>query len=95
MKKTIALCATAFLATTIAAHAEFTVGDIVGTTEEAIISALEAKGHMVEEVELEDMEFEVELSMNGEEIELLIDSETGKIVEIESDEYAEMEEKDG
>lgn len=67
------------------AASEPAVGDVLGTVEADIRTALEARGYTVEEIEFEDDEIEVEIAMNDVELELEIDPETGAIVEIETD----------
>ncbi|MEP0518768.1 MAG: PepSY domain-containing protein [Hyphomicrobiales bacterium] len=61
------------------------VGDVLGTDEASIRSALEAQGYVVDEFEIEDGEIEVEVAMNDIEMEIEINAETGAIVEIETD----------
>jgi len=66
------------------AHA-LAVGDTLGTSEADITAALEAQGYAVEEFETENGGFEVEVMMNGQEIEIEIASDSGAVVEIESE----------
>ena len=68
------------------AIAALSVGEQLGTTEEDIRAALEAKGYVVLEIEKEGNEIEVELKMNGEEFEIEVDPRSGAIVEIEGEE---------
>lgn len=66
-----------------AALAAFSIGDELGTTEEAIRAGLEAKGAVIEEIETEDGTIEVEYSLDGQAMEMEIDLASGKIIELE------------
>ena len=61
------------------------VGTQVGLTDDEIRANLSEQGYTVEEIEREEDEIEVEVSFNGEELELEISPETGEIVSIEKD----------
>jgi len=67
------------------AMANISVGDSIGTDEVEIRAAVEAKGYIVEEIEVEDGKIEVEVLMDGVETELVLDMTTGRVIEIELD----------
>lgn len=61
------------------------VGSYVGKTEAEARSALEAKGFVVTEVEVEKDELEFEVKKDGQAYEIEVDPATGKILETEAD----------
>lgn len=65
-----------------AALAELSVGDQVGTSEDAIRTALQSAGYEVIEIEVKDDEIEADVTLNGEEIEIEIAAD-GTISEVE------------
>lgn len=76
------------------AFAAVTVGDKVGTTEEDIRAALTDEGYVVEEIETENGEVEAEVSRDGQEIEVVVDGESGLILEMELEEADKDEDED-
>ncbi|QFT31434.1 hypothetical protein FIV00_13150 [Labrenzia sp. THAF82] len=76
------------------AIAAVTVGDKVGTTEEDIRAALTDEGYVVEEIEIENGEVEAEVSRDGQEIEVVVDGESGLILEMELEETDKDEDED-
>ncbi|AZV79821.1 PepSY domain-containing protein [Parasedimentitalea marina] len=67
------------------AMANITVGDSLSTDEAEIRTMVEAQGYTVQDIEVEDGEFEVEVLLDGVESELVIDMTTGMVTEIETD----------
>lgn len=63
--------------------AQVNVGDVLGSSEAAVRSALEAKGYVISEVETEDDEIEVQAAMDGKTYEIEVSADTGQILEIE------------
>ena len=82
--KTLTLV-TLLIGTPALAFANISVGDTVGTDEAEIRTMVEAQGYTVQDIEIEDGEFEVEVLMDGVESELAIDMVTGMVTEIETD----------
>lgn len=76
------------------AQAEVSVGETLGTSEAAIIAALEAKGYTIEEIETEDGEIEVEVMLNGAEMEIEIAADTGAVTEVEMDDEDDSDDDD-
>lgn len=68
-----------------AASAAVAVGDTLGTTESGITTALEAQGYVVEEIETEDGNMEVEVVLDGTELEFVIDGQSGIVLETETE----------
>lgn len=64
-------------------YAAVTAGDVVGTSEMDIRTALEAQGYVIDSIEFEKDEIEVEASLEGQKLELELSVETGMILEIE------------
>jgi len=94
--KTLTLAATvsALVLGTGAAFANFSVGDSLGTNEADIRSALEAKGAVVEEIEVEDNTIEAEFVLDGVEMEIAVDLGSGTITEIEPEDDEDDEDND-
>lgn len=92
-KLILALAVTGALFSPLAAHAEVQVGDVIGTSETAIIAALEAKGYAIEEIETEDDEIEVEVMLNGQEMEIEVALDTGAVTEVETEDDDNDDEK--
>ena len=67
------------------ALAQITVGDTLGTEDDAIRAQLEQQGYAVEEIEREDGEIEVDVRKDGQEFEIVINAQTGAVEEIEED----------
>ena len=61
------------------------VGTYLGKTEAEGRTALEAKGFVVTEVEVEDDELEFEVKKDGQAYEIEVDPSTGKISETEKE----------
>ena len=78
----------AALAIPVSALAAVSVGDAVGTDDDAIRAKLEAAGYVVDEIEREDGEIEVEASLDGREVEIEISSDTGTVLEMELEDDA-------
>lgn len=68
-----------------AAFAAPMVGDMLGKSETDIRTALEQQGLIVDEIEMEDGVFEVEVADNGEDFEFEVDAATGQIIKIDKD----------
>lgn len=96
MKSTAASLATTtlLLAGAGAAFAAVTVGDQLGTSEEAIRAALTAEGYTVEEFEAEKGELEAEVTKDGQEMEIVIDATSGIILELELEDESDDDEDD-
>lgn len=62
-----------------------TIGQSLGTDEAAIRNALEAEGYTVLDFENDDGELEFEVQFGSERFELEVDSATGLVSELESD----------
>jgi len=71
------------LASTGIALAAVSVGDTLGTTEDDIRAALTAAGYTVEEIETEDGELEAEVTLDGQQMEVVVDAKSGAILEME------------
>ena len=67
------------------AAAQYSLGDVIGTTDAEIRAAMEAKGYVVQEIEREDGEIEVEVLIDGVETELVLAEADGTLVEIETE----------
>ena len=65
------------------AFADVTLGDIIGTTDAQIQSKLETAGYTIDEIEREDGKIEVEVKSSNQEFEIVIASDSGKVIEIE------------
>ena len=85
---------TGLLASTGFALAAVTVGDTLGTTEDEIRAALTDQGYAVEEIETEDGEIEAEVSLDGKEMEVVVDAKSGLILEMELEDQDEDGDKD-
>ena len=94
MKKLVTAALVGKLMVPVIAFAQINAGDTVGTSEDAIRTALEAQGYEVKEFELEDDEIEVEAVLDGTEYEIEVSVETGKVVEVELDDDADSESDD-
>jgi len=86
--------ATGLLASTGFALAAVSLGDKLGTTEDDIRTALTSQGYTVEEIEIEDGEIEAEVSLDGQEMEVVVDSKSGLVLEMELEGLDEDTEKD-
>lgn len=87
-KKNIAtaiLGVVALSATTIIASAQLEKGAVIGKSEAEIRLALEQQNYVIDEIEMEDGTYEVEVTLNDREMELEIDANTGEILEIETE----------
>ncbi|CTQ51539.1 hypothetical protein LP7551_00051 [Roseibium album] len=76
-----------------AAVAAVSVGDKLGTTEDDIRAALTGQGYTVEEFESEDGKLEAEVTMDGQEMEVVVDAQSGLVLELELED-GEKDEKD-
>lgn len=76
-----------------AALAAVTLGDNLGTTEEEIRAALTAKGYTVTEFETEGGELEAEVTLDGQEMEIVIDTTSGLVLEMELEDGDDSDEK--
>jgi hypothetical protein len=85
---------TGLLASTGIALAAVAVGDSLGTSEEDIRSALTAQGYEVQEIEAEDGEIEAEVSLDGKTMEVVVDAQSGLVLEMEPEEVESGEEDD-
>lgn len=90
----ILFAASGLLASMGLALAAVSVGDTLGTSEDAIRSALTSEGYAVEEIETEDREIEVEVTLDGQEMEVVVDAMSGKVLEMELEGPDEGDEKD-
>lgn len=77
--------AAAYAAGTTTAIKGISQGDMLGKTDIEIITALEALGASIDEVETEDGEIEVEFTFEGNQYEVEVDTATGLIAEIEDE----------
>lgn len=75
--------ATSIAASSVFALANLEKGASVGKTESEIKFALEKQNYVVEEIELEDGVYEVEVTLDNKEMEIEIDANTGIILEVE------------
>jgi hypothetical protein len=75
--------ATGLLASTGMALAAVSVGDTLGKTEDDVRAALSSQGYMVEDIETEDGEIEAEVSLDGREMEVVVDARSGQVLEME------------
>lgn len=82
------------VASTGIALAAVSVGDTLGTTEDEIRAALTAEGYTVEEFETEDGELEAEVTLDGKQMEVVVDAKSGAILEIEMEDADGDDEKD-
>lgn len=69
-------------------------GDMLGKTEAEIIAALETLGANIDEVESEENEIEVELTLDGVAYEVEVDLTTGQIAEVEMDDEDDEDDDD-
>lgn len=69
-------------------------GDMVGKTEAEITAALETLGAKIDEIESEDGEIEVELTLDGVAYEVEVDLTTGLIAEVEMDDDEDEDDED-
>jgi peptidase YpeB-like protein len=76
-----------------AAVAAVSVGDKLGTTEDDIRAALTGQGYTVEEFESEDGKLEAEVTMDGQEMEVVVDAQSGLVLELELED-GDKDEKD-
>jgi len=67
------------------ALAQINVGATLGTSEDAIRTALEADGYMIKEVEFDSDEIEVEAMRDGTLYEFEVAADTGQIIAVELD----------
>lgn len=79
------LSATGLIASMGAALAAVSVGDRLGTTEADIRAALSAQGYVVEEIETENGELEAEVTLDGQELDVVVDAQSGLVLEVEPD----------
>ena len=86
MNKLGKLALLAAIATPGMVWAQVNVGDVLGFSETAIRSALEAKGYVISKIEPEDDELEVQAAMDGKAYEIEVSTESGEILEIEREE---------
>ncbi len=77
------LVAAGIIAGTGAAFAAVSLGDTLGANEEEIRASLTEMGYEVLEIEVEGGEIEAEVLINGQEMELVVDTATGAVVEME------------
>ena len=75
------------------AASDLNVGDVLGTDEAAITSALEEKGFTVMEVETEDDVLEAEAELDGVEYEFEVSMSDGTILEIDSGDESETDQE--
>ncbi len=67
------------------AHAELSVGNVLGTTISQVSAALEQQGYSVSEIEMEDGKIEAEVTVDNQALEIEVDAATGKILELENE----------
>ncbi|MEL6450597.1 MAG: PepSY domain-containing protein [Pseudomonadota bacterium] len=72
-----------------AAFAGVDVGQTLGTTEDAVRTALTDLGYTVQEVKVEDGEIEAEVSLDGVALEIEVAMDSGAVVEIALDDDAD------
>ncbi len=67
------------------AIAGLSIGEKAGMTEADLRAYFEKQGYTVEEIETEDGETEVEVTLNDKEFEVTVETATGRITGIEED----------
>ncbi|WP_420411523.1 PepSY domain-containing protein [Roseibium sp.] len=77
-----------------AALAAVTLGDDLGTTEEEVRAALTSQGYTITEIETENGELEAEVVLDGQEMEIVIDTTSGLVLEMELEDGADSDEDD-
>lgn len=82
----VGLAAASIAVSSVFAFANLEKGALVGKTESEIRFALEKQNYKVKEIELEDGVYEVEVILDGQEMEFEIDPKTGVILEVELEE---------
>lgn len=94
-KLIVGLAAASIAVSSVFAFANLEKGASIGKTESEIRFALEKQNYKVKEIELEDGVYEVEVILDGQEMELEIDPNTGLILEVElEDDDHDCDEKD-
>lgn len=88
------VAATSIAASSVFALANLEKGASVGKTESEIKFALEKQNYVVEEIELEDGVYEVEVTLDDKEMELEIDAATGLILEVELEDDEDKDDDD-
>lgn len=76
------------------AAAAVSLGDKLGTSEDEIRSALTEQGYTVEEIEAEDGKLEAEVTLDGQEMEVVVDAASGMVLELELEEDEDSEDDD-
>lgn len=74
-------------------HAAVVDGDLLGTTEVDIRTALESNGYVVEGIETDGDEIEVDAMLDGVAVEIELSALTGAVIEIETDDDADSDDK--
>ncbi len=77
-----------------AAFAAVSLGDQLGTSEEEVRAALTTKGYTVTEFEIEEGELEVEVILDGQEMEIVIDTTSGLVLELELEDDKDSDDND-
>lgn len=93
----ISNCKTVLLATLMipgVALAQINVGDHLGASETAIVTALEAQGYTEIEIEMEDQEIEVEATSGDQSFEFEVSPETGLVLAAYEDDDDDNDEDD-
>lgn len=67
------------------AHAQLSVGGVLGTTVSEVSAALEKQGYSISEIEMEDGRIEAEIMADNRAFEIEVDASTGKILELEDE----------
>ncbi|WP_299480789.1 PepSY domain-containing protein [uncultured Roseibium sp.] len=76
------------------AAAAVSLGDKLGTSEDEIRSALTQQGYTVEEIEAEDGKLEAEVTLDGQEMEVVVDAASGMVLELELEKDEDSEDDD-
>ncbi len=77
------------------ALAQINVGDALGSSETAILAALQAQGYETTEIEVEDGQIEIDAKLNDQSFEIEVSSTTGLVLAVyEEDEIEDDDAKE-
>ncbi|WP_428527447.1 PepSY domain-containing protein [Roseibium sp.] len=71
-----------------------TLGETLGNNEKAIRAVLVSRGYVVSEIEPEHGKLEAEVILDGQEMEIVIDALSGRVLEMELDTDGYRDQKD-
>ena len=74
-----------FVMVPVLAHAELSVGNMLGKTIAEVSAALETQGYTISEIEMEDGKIEADIMADNKAFEIEVDAATGKILELEDE----------